>query len=78
MTDTEITILLDAKHKALRSNNRWCIQRRQPDGSWDMIRTWSGGRRSLLQWCDENGVYPTRDAEAQLALIPESTGFKER
>jgi hypothetical protein len=78
MTDTEITIPLDAKHRAIRSAPKWVIQRRQPDGSWDMIDHWAGGRRSLLQWCEANGVYPTRQAEAQLALLPEGIGFRER
>ncbi len=75
---TETVILVDAKTKALRSGNRWCVQRRQSDGSWDMARTWTGGRRSLLQYLQEQGIVPTRDAEAALALVPESQGFKER
>ncbi len=78
MTDTEIHIQIDAKTIAVRSGNRWAIRRRQPDGSYDTIRTWSGGRRSLMQFLDEQSIVPTRDAEAQLALIPESSGFKER
>ena len=77
MTD-EVTIQLDAKHKAHRSNNRWAVQRRQPDGSYDLLKAWSGGRRSLIQYLDEQGIAPTRDAEAALALIPESSGFRER
>jgi hypothetical protein len=31
-----------------------------------------------MQFLDEQGIVPTRDAEAQLALIPESSGFRER
>lgn len=77
-TPTETVVVLDAKTKAIRSGSRWVIQRRQPDGSWDMTDHWDGSRRSLLQWCDKNGVYPTRDAEAQLALLPEGVGFRER
>lgn len=75
---TEIVVLIDAKTKALRSGNRWCVQRRQPDGSWDMDRVWTGGRRSLLQYLDEQGIVPTRDAEGVLATLPEGSGFKER
>lgn len=75
---TEIVILIDAKHKALRSGNKWCIQRRQPDGSYDLLKAWTGGRRSLLQFCDEQGIVPTRDAEAALGAIPEASGFRER
>ncbi len=78
MTDTEISILIDAKTKALRSGNKWAIMRRQPNGDWDCSRAWTGGRRSLLQYLDEQGIVPTRDAEAALSLVPESSGFKER
>lgn len=78
MTDTEIQIQLDVKHRALRSGSRWAVTRMQPDGSYDLVSAWTGGRRSLLQWLEENKVYPTREAEAQLAVIPESQGFKER
>jgi len=78
VVDTEITILIDAKHLAHRSGNKWAIQKRQPDGSWDLMRAWEGGRRSLLAFCDEQGIVPTRDAEAALSKIPESSGFKER
>jgi hypothetical protein len=78
MTDTEIQIQLDSKHLAHRSQNNWAIQRRQPDGSYDLVANWTGGRRSLLQWCDANDVHPTRDAEALLAKLPEANGFRER
>lgn len=78
MTDTEYTIALDLKTRAIRSGNRWAIQRLLSDGSWDMQAHWTGGRRSLLTWCEENGIVPTRDAEAALAKLPESTGFRER
>lgn len=78
MTDTEYTIALDLKTRALRSGNKWAISRLQPDGSWDMQAHWTGGRRSLLTWCEENDIHPTRDAEALLAKLPESTGFRER
>ena len=76
MTDT--TILLDRKTKAHRTADRWVIQRLRTDGSWDMVANWTGGRRSLLHWCERNDVHPSREAEAQLAVIPEATGFKER
>lgn len=78
MTDTEITIPIDAKTIALRSGNRWAVRRRQPNGDWDTARTWAGGRRSLLQFLDEQGIVPTRDAETLLAQVPEQQGFKER
>ena len=44
----------------------------------DMDRVWTGGRRSLLQYLDEQGIVPTRDAEAALSTIAESSGFRER
>lgn len=75
---TETTIQIDAKTIALRSENRWAVRRRLPDGSYDTAKTWSGGRRSLLQYLEEQGIVPTRDAEAQLSTIAESVGFKER
>lgn len=78
MTDTEYTIALDLKTKANRSGNKWVVSRLQPDGSWDMQAHWTGGRRSLLTYCEKEGVAPTREAEAALALIPESQGFRER
>lgn len=78
MTDTEISIQLDHKHIARRSQNRWAVQRRLPDGTYDTLKTWTGGRRSLLQYLDEQGIVPTRDAEAALSTIPEASGFRER
>ncbi len=77
MTD-EVVITIDAKTRVHRSGNRWAVQRRQSDGSWDLAKAWSGGRRSLLQYLDEQGIAPTRDAEAALALLPETSGFRER
>lgn len=75
---TEITIELDRVHRAIRSGNRWAIMKRMPDGGYDTLRTWAGGRRSLFRQCEEFGIAPTRQAEAQLAVIPESDGFKDR
>ncbi len=75
---TEVTIELDRKTRSIRSGNRWAVQRLLPDGSWDMVDAWVGNRRSLLKWCEANHVAPTREAEAQLAVIPESDGFKDR
>ena len=75
---TEITIALDLKTRALRSGNRWAIQKRRPDGTWDMEATWAGGRRSLFHWMEQHGVVPSLDAEARLSTIPESLGFRER
>jgi len=78
MTDTETTIQIDARHRAIRSGNRWALIHRQPDGTYDTLRTWAGGRRSLLQYLDEQGIAPSRDAEAALAKLPENSGFRER
>ena len=78
MTDTEQTIDLDRKTRASRSGMRWAVQRLQPDGSYDLIAHWNGGRRSLYTWCHDNEVYPSRDAEAAIDLLPESNGFRER
>jgi len=78
VTDTEQSYQLDRKHRALRSGNRWAIQRQKPDGSWDMVAHWQGGRRSLIQWAEQNGVAIERATEAALALLPEAQGFRER
>ena len=78
MTPTETTIRLDAKTRALRSGDRWATQRLQPDGSWDTLETWSGGRRSLFHWMEKHDVHPSRDAEAILNTLAESTGFRDR
>jgi hypothetical protein len=75
---TEIVIPLDRKTRALRSGDRWATQRLQPDGRWDTLETWTGGRRSLFHWMERNDVTPSREAEAQLAQVPESTGFRDR
>lgn len=75
---TEITIQLDAKHKAHRSQNRWAVQQKQANGAYDTIATWSGGRRSLYQWCEQNDVHPTRGAEQKIDALPEASGFRER
>lgn len=78
MTDTEATIDLDRKHRAIRSGNRWAVMRLLPSGEWDALATWNGGRRSLYHWLEQNDVAPTRDAEEALALLPESSGFRDR
>lgn len=75
---TEITIELDRVHRAIRSGSRWAVQRHLPDGSWDAIDAWDGGRRSLFHWMEQRGIAPTRDAEAKLSLLPESTGWRDR
>lgn len=77
MTDTEQIIELDRKTKAVHSGSAWAVQKLQPDGNWDMVAHFTGGPRALAQWCERNGVYPTRDAEARLAAIPEAA-FRQR
>ena len=78
MTDTEVTVQLDKKHRALRSGDRWAVQRLRPDGAWDMVDSWNGGRRSLLQWAEEHHVYPSREAEDLLGRLPESSVWRYR
>lgn len=79
MTETtEHTIALDMKHRALRSGDRWALMQRDREGEWQTLETWAGNRRSLFHRLDQRGIVPSRDAEAQLALLPESQGFKER
>jgi hypothetical protein len=76
--DTEHQIDLDRKTRALRSGNRWAVLKLQPSGAYDLLTHWDGNRRSLLQWCETNGVFPTRDALAQLDRLPEASGFRDR
>jgi hypothetical protein len=78
MTPTEITIDLDRKTRVLRSGDRWCVQKLQLNGDWDMVDAWNGGRRSLYHWCAKNDVHPSRKAEATLKTIAEFTGFRDR
>lgn len=77
MTDTEQTIDLDRKHRAIRSGARIAIQRRKSDGTYDMIASFQGGARAIQRWCQENNVYPTREAETELSRVPEK-GFVDR
>lgn len=75
---TEITVELDRVHRAVRSGDKWAVMKRLPDGTLDTIALWAGGRRSLFHRCQELGIVPSREAEEALALLPETTGFKER
>lgn len=75
---TEHIVNLDRKHRAIRSSNRWAVQKFLPDGSWDTVATWAGGRRSLILWCETNDVAPSREAEQALELFPETADFRER
>lgn len=78
MTPTEHVIDLDRMHRAIRSGDRWALQRRQPDGSHDTLETWDGGRRSLYQRLEKRNIVPSRDADLRLARLPEAMGFRER
>lgn len=75
---SEVSIALDRKHRAVRSADRWAVQQLQPSGDWDLVAAWEGTRRSLLAWCAEHDVTPSRQAEEQLSRLPESRGFRER
>ena len=77
MTDTEQTINLDRKHRLVRSGARLVIQRLLPTGDYDMVANFQGGARAIARWCEDNGVSPTREAEAEIAKIPEA-GFRDR
>ncbi len=77
MTDTQQTIPLDRKHQAVVDGARIAIQRFQQNGNWDAVAFLQGGGRTILRWCDQNDVHPTRDAEQILSALPD-IGFKER
>lgn len=75
---SDVTIQLDAKHRAHRvDNQRWVIQKANRDGVYDMIANWTGNRRSLLRWLEDNKIHPSREAESKIAALPERNGFKE-
>ena len=71
---------LDRVHRAEpdQDGTGWTISRRKNDGTYTPLVSWTGGRRSLLQHCEDLDIHPSRDAEQVLARIPESSGFKER
>lgn len=73
-----LLIDLDRAHRAIRRGDNWQLQRRKQDGTHEEMASWTGGRRSLIQRCEQLDIHPTRDAEQILAALPESTGFKER
>jgi len=75
MTDTLIQV--DAKTRAIRSDDKWVIQKATTEGAYDMVDNWTGNRRSLFHWLEKNGVTPSREAEQKLALLPERKSFRE-
>lgn len=74
---TETVIQLDRVTRVHRDGNRWAVTRLQPQGHYDMLHAWEGNRRSLFRWLEDNNVHPSREAERQLALLPERRGFRE-
>ncbi len=75
--DTEQTIPIDKKHRLTISGQRWAIQKLLPSGDYDLVANGQGGGRTILRWCADNNVVPTRDADALLAALPD-LGFRER
>lgn len=75
MTTPDPTIQIDMKTRVIRSGDTWLVQRLQPDGHYDMVDHWQGNRRSLMRWLEDNNVHPTREAEQQLAQLPERKSF---
>lgn len=74
---TEVTIQLDARHKAIRSDDTWVIQKQTRDGVYDMVDHWTGNRRSLIHYLEDKKIFPTRAAEDAIAALPERKGFRE-
>lgn len=73
------TFDLDRRHKLLHEEpNRWAVQQIRPDGKYDTIATWTGGQRSVRNWCDEHGVTPAEATARWLESVPETGGFKDR
>lgn len=77
MTDTETRLQLDRKHVAVISGARIAIQRLQSDGKYDAVAFMQGGGRTILRWCEDNNVSPTREAEQILGALPD-IGFRDR
>lgn len=77
MADTEQTVNLDKKTRAVISGARIAIQRLQPDGSYDAVAFLQGGGRTIARWCEANDVHPSRDAEQILGALPD-VGFRDR
>lgn len=71
---TEV-IKLDRRHRVVRMDDDWSLQARQIDGSYWAIEHWHGNRRSLMRKLEEHGIHPTREAEQQLAAMPERKAF---
>ncbi len=71
----DVVIDIDAKTRIIRSGDNWVVQKKQPDGRYDMTDHWTGNRRSLMRWFEDNNVHPSREAERQLALLPERRSF---
>lgn len=68
-------IQLDARTVAIRTGDDWRIDQKQRDGKYRTVAEWMGNRRTLLHWCEENHVHPSREAESLLAQMPERTAF---
>ncbi len=77
MTDSQTTVDLDKKTRAIIDGARIAIQRLQTTGNWDAITFLQGGGRTILRWCSDNDVHPSREAEAVLGALPD-IGFRDR
>lgn len=76
MTTPDVTIQLDRKHRAIRSGDRWALTAMQSDGTYDLVEAWDGPRRSIFARAEARNIVPSREAERQLALLPERRAFR--
>jgi hypothetical protein len=73
-----VLISLDRLWLAERDGSTWALLRKDDRGVYREQERWDGPRRSLFLRCEELGIVPSRDAEAELARLPEQLTFVER
>ena len=69
-------IPLDRLWLAEREGLVWRLLRKDTKGVYRLDEEWEGPRRSLYTRLAAYGIQPSRDAEEQLALLPEQLGFR--
>lgn len=71
-------IQLDAIHQLLNQGAEWIIRKPAPEGGFILLAEWQGPRRTIARQLEDLGIVPSRDADARLERLPESTAFRDR
>lgn len=72
------TIFLDRRHKAVRTSMRWDLyERLSATGIWRQLDQVTGPRKTIYILLERHGIIPSREADAQLNLLPERSSFRE-